>query len=313
MNGSCWGAVRPLANGPPRSFQRSTRNSPGHGAPPTRRACILRLPPPFGDKDKGYEKLPPLEETVAAHLCPPTAIGWKAKASHPSKPSRTTSALARNAYASAGQAHSMAVLQIFLAKLLAATDKSALDSATLTELRSTTDLVLRSTKATAQAIGRSMASLVVLVRHLWLTLTEVKDTDKVPFLDALVSPTGLFGPVVEGFAKRFSAAQKTSKAISAAASGRPKSVPPQQPVKPAPDTAAASAQPAKPQPRQRSHSAKCYPFPKRQGPWPRLVLDPAPPPSPWSKGQEEEGAKSCDCRTNPQEASVMSPSTPHGS
>ncbi len=52
------------------------------------------------------------EKSVAAHLCPPTAIGWKAKASHPSKPCRTTSALAGRSYASAGQAasalHSMA-------------------------------------------------------------------------------------------------------------------------------------------------------------------------------------------------------------
>ncbi len=49
---------------------------------------------------------------VAAHLCPPTAIGWKAKSNHPSKPCRTTSALAGRSYASAGQAasvlHSMA-------------------------------------------------------------------------------------------------------------------------------------------------------------------------------------------------------------
>ncbi len=28
----------------------------------------------------------PLDESVAAHLCPPTAIGWKTRASHPSKP-----------------------------------------------------------------------------------------------------------------------------------------------------------------------------------------------------------------------------------
>ncbi|KAL0149536.1 hypothetical protein M9458_055063, partial [Cirrhinus mrigala] len=217
-----------------------------------------------GDEDKGYEKLPPLDELVAAHLCPPTAIGWKIKASHPSKLCRTTSALAGHAYASAGQAasalHSMAVLQVFQAKLLAGVDNSALDSATLTELQSATDLALRATKATAQAIGRSMASLVVLERHLWLTLTEIKDADKVPFLDAPVSPTGLFGPTVEGFAERFSAAQKRSQAMrhflpkcssSAAASGRPKSAPPQQPVKPAPAAAAALAQPAKPEPRQR--------------------------------------------------------------
>ncbi len=35
-----------------------------------------------GAEDKVYEHLPPLDESVAAHLCPPTAIGWKARASH---------------------------------------------------------------------------------------------------------------------------------------------------------------------------------------------------------------------------------------
>ncbi len=154
---------------------------------------------------KGYERMPQLDESVAAHLCPPTAIGWKAKASHPSKPCRTTSALAGRSYASAGQVasalHSMAVLQVYQAKLLSAVDESEPDPATLRELRSATDLALRATKATAQAIGRSMASLVVLERHLWLTLTEIKDADRVSFLDAPISPSGLFGPAVKGFAE----------------------------------------------------------------------------------------------------------------
>ncbi len=56
-----------------------------------------------GAEEKGYEHLPPLDESVAAHLCPPTAIGWKARASHPSKPCRATSALAGRAYSAAGQ------------------------------------------------------------------------------------------------------------------------------------------------------------------------------------------------------------------
>ncbi len=47
-----------------------------------------------GAEEKGYEHLPPLDESVAAHLCPPTAIGWKTRANHPSKPCRATSALA---------------------------------------------------------------------------------------------------------------------------------------------------------------------------------------------------------------------------
>ncbi len=88
-----------------------------------------------GAEEKGYERMPQLDESVAAHLCPPTAIGWKAKATHPSKPCRTTSALAGRSYASAGQAasalHSMAVLQVYQAKLLSAIDESEPDPATL--------------------------------------------------------------------------------------------------------------------------------------------------------------------------------------
>ncbi len=35
-----------------------------------------------GAEEKGYEHLPPLDESVAAHLCPPKAIGWKVRVSH---------------------------------------------------------------------------------------------------------------------------------------------------------------------------------------------------------------------------------------
>lgn len=74
-----------------------------------------------GAKDKGYEKLPPLDESMAALLCPPTADGWKAKAAHPSKLCRTTSVLAGCVYSLAGQVvlalHSVVALQVFQASL----------------------------------------------------------------------------------------------------------------------------------------------------------------------------------------------------
>ncbi len=92
-----------------------------------------------GAEEKGYDKLLPLDESVAAHLCPPTAIGWKAKVVHPSKPSRTTSALAGQVYSSAGQAasalHSMAVMHQVM-------DESGPDPSAFKELLSATDLAL---------------------------------------------------------------------------------------------------------------------------------------------------------------------------
>ncbi len=123
------------------------------------------------------EHLPLLDESVAAHFCPPTAIGWKARASHLSKLCRATSAIAGRAYSAAGQAasalHTMTVHQVFQAKMLAS-DEVGLDAASLRDLRSATDLAPRTTKATAQAIEQSISSLVVLERHLWLTMTEMK-------------------------------------------------------------------------------------------------------------------------------------------
>ncbi len=211
---------------------------------------------------------------MAANLCPPTAIGWKARRSHPSKPCRATSALAGCAYLAAEQEasalHSMAMLQFFQAKMLPS-EEAGLDSASLRDLRSVTDLALRATKATAQAIGRSMSSLIVLECPLWLTMMEMKEVDKVPFLDTPVLSGNLFGPAVEGFAECFTEAQKSSQAMqhflpkrtsSSAASSRPRPAPTQQTTKPTP---------ASPEPRPlkgrrdkgRSRSARHYPFRKR--------------------------------------------------
>ncbi len=53
----------------------------------------------------------------------------------------------------------------FEAKMLA-NEEAGLDSVSLRDLRSMTDLALHATKATAQAIGRSMSSLIVLERHI---------------------------------------------------------------------------------------------------------------------------------------------------
>ncbi len=142
-----------------------------------------------------------------------------------------------------------------------------------------------------------MSSMVVLERHLWLTMTELKEADKVPFLDVPVLSNSHFGPAVEGFVECFTEAPKSSQAMrhflpkcasSSAASSRPKPALTQQPAKPMPAT---------PEPRShkdrkdrgRSRSAGRYPFPKRQEPRPKIALDPAPQKSCWSARQKEEG------------------------
>ncbi len=61
------------------------------------------------------------------------------------------------------------------------------------------------------------------------------------------------------------------------------------------------------QPRGHSHSARRHPPPKRQGPRPKITLDPAPPASSWSAGQEEERVESRHGRTAHQKASHEKP------
>ncbi|KAL1268934.1 hypothetical protein QQF64_031223, partial [Cirrhinus molitorella] len=78
----------------------------------------------------------------------------------------------------------------------------------------------------------------------------MKDTDKVRFLNAPISQTGLFGDAVENFAQQFSAAQKQSEAIkhilprrAAAASTRPPAAAPQSARRRGRPPASASAPP----------------------------------------------------------------------
>ncbi|ROJ57626.1 hypothetical protein DPX16_23825 [Anabarilius grahami] len=132
--------------------------------------------------------MPLLDEAVAAHLCPPAAVGWKNKRALPSKP------------------------------------------------------------------------------------CQIKEANKTAFLDAPVSLSGLFGPAVEGFTERFTAAQKSSQAMrhflpkrssSSSAASRPKPAPTQHQSKPAPS--APQAAPPKGQ-RQRARPAKRSSLPAPETP-----------------------------------------------
>ncbi|KAL0168545.1 hypothetical protein M9458_036767, partial [Cirrhinus mrigala] len=69
------------------------------------------------------------------------------------------------------------------------------DPELLQELRSATDYALWATKVTVQALGRAMYTMVVQEHHLWLNLAEMRDAEKVCFLDAPISQAGLFGGV----------------------------------------------------------------------------------------------------------------------
>ncbi len=171
-----------------------------------------------GAEAHGYVRSPPVEETVAAHLCPAAAKSLGPDISLPSKPCRTAAHLANKAYASDGEAasalHAMAVLQVFQAKLLQTAEGGVLTPEATKDLRAATDFALMATKRAAQSVGKAMGFMVVLQRHLWLNLADLKDADRKVLLNAPISPSGLFGDAVETITERFAETQKRAKAMS---------------------------------------------------------------------------------------------------
>ncbi|KAL0168890.1 hypothetical protein M9458_037112, partial [Cirrhinus mrigala] len=151
------------------------------------------------------------------YLSPESASSLKAPVL-PSKPLRVTSAPVGKGYTAAGQAgvclHTMSVLQAYQADLLKELDEGEeIKDSDISELRRTADLSLRATKETARAIGRSMAALVAAERHLWLTLSDMKEKDRVFLLDAPLSPAGLFGDAVDAVVDRYQEARKQAAAF----------------------------------------------------------------------------------------------------
>lgn len=59
-----------------------------------------------------------------------------------------------------------------------------------------------------------MGFMFVLHRHLWLTLADLKEADRKSLLNAPITPSDLFGDVMESVVERFGEAQKRAKTMS---------------------------------------------------------------------------------------------------
>ncbi len=211
-----------------------------------------------GGAAQGYVEVPPVERAIAMQLCPQGAAAWRGNPRLPSRACKFSSALTAKAYGAAGQAasalHAMALLQVHQAKALKQLHEGDADPGVLQELRTATDLALRATKVTARALGQTMSTLVVQERHLWLTLADMRESDKHRFLDSPISQAGLFGEAVEDFAQQFSAAQKQTEAFrhilprrSAAVSTPPPAAAPPSARRRGRPPAASTSAPARPQ------------------------------------------------------------------
>lgn len=101
--------------------------------------------------------MPPLDEAVAAHLCPPPRL-WSERINEPfllSPAERPPPWLVEPIRLLA-----MAILQVFQAKLLRSLDESGIDSPAFHDLHSATDLALSATKAKSSGCwGRNVCSV----------------------------------------------------------------------------------------------------------------------------------------------------------
>ncbi len=107
-------------------------------------------------------------------------------------------------------------LQAYQADLLKELNEGEqFNSDDITEFRRTAVLALRATKETTHAIGRSMAALVAAERHLWLTLSDMKEKDMVFLIDAPLALSGLFSDAVNSVVDRYQEAHKQEGRSSA--------------------------------------------------------------------------------------------------
>ncbi len=151
------GAIKPPANARPPSSPKIMTSSQYCGTPPTCLASVLLLPL-FSHQLTALKRKDTSACPLWMSMWPRISAGWKARASHPSK-----------LYISTCWRCTLRLCFRSSRPKFSPVKEVGLDAASLRNLRSTTDLALHATKASAQAIG----SLVVLECHLWLTMAEM--------------------------------------------------------------------------------------------------------------------------------------------
>lgn len=152
------------------------------------------------------QDIPRLEDALAAYLVPGSS-SWPSsrKPTLPTTKDRLTAQLAGKSFALGVQAvaaaNNIALLAASLSRLT--TGKNALSGEEIEEASRISGAILHLTQALAVCAGTSMATSVVVERHLWLSMTAMKKTDKAALLNAPISDSGLFGAAVKDATVRF--------------------------------------------------------------------------------------------------------------
>ncbi|XP_013884026.1 kynureninase [Austrofundulus limnaeus] len=174
-----------------------------------------------GADQAGLVSIPLMEPPLATYLAQSHNQVVSGPTLFPSKVCRFSSAQLEKIYKAQGNTalalSSFTMLQTFQAMDLAELAAQMLQEnpllPLLNEIRLVSDHILRVSRCAALALGKGMVSTVVAQRHLWLTFSDVPDKDRVAYLDEPITPTGLFGQVLDVIQTKFEQRKKQAEAF----------------------------------------------------------------------------------------------------
>ncbi|MGH0131467.1 UNVERIFIED_CONTAM: hypothetical protein FKN15_046170 [Acipenser sinensis] len=146
----------------------------------------------------GLAEFPPVDSTIAVLVQVPSVEGLSKDPACPNAQCRVTEVHLKKAYTVEAQGMCLTnTTSLLMAYLDGILQLAPLPEPVALELRIVSGTLLQISSCQGQALGRSLASLVVACRQLWLSQARVPDADKLALLDAPISPGHIFGPVVE--------------------------------------------------------------------------------------------------------------------
>ncbi|MGH0151385.1 UNVERIFIED_CONTAM: hypothetical protein FKN15_026545 [Acipenser sinensis] len=193
---------------------QSTWEAPASAPATYRKASAFSMQ---GASEAGLVSFPPLDAAFAALVKTPTLLGLTKDPACPNKQCRITEVHLKKGYAAATEvvrlSNVASLLTVYQAALIR--DLPECPSAALrTELGTVSQLLVKLAQLNARAQGRSIASLVVARRQLWLSQARVQEPDKAPLLDAPITPGHTFGTAVEEMLQRSAKAREASQQMA---------------------------------------------------------------------------------------------------
>ncbi|MGH0120165.1 UNVERIFIED_CONTAM: hypothetical protein FKN15_065926 [Acipenser sinensis] len=176
---------------------QSTGGAPASSPATSRKASAFAMQ---GASEAGLASFPLVDAAFAALVKTPTLYCLVKDPACPNKQCRTTAIHLKKGYLAATEAVKLSnvasLLTVYQASLVKDLPEH-LSASLRAELALVTLFLVKIAQLNARAQGRSIASLVVARRQLWLSQARVQEPDKVPLLDAPITPGHTFGPAVE--------------------------------------------------------------------------------------------------------------------